>query len=141
LDSVPDLDRLGMVVPLIKALKAKNKPGAEEKISELIEDARVLSRRDLRERKREILGIAIEGEPSSATDILEQFVGWALVVQERRIEVDGSVKVMLTFEAEDGNRRRVAFYATGKDVGINVEKVAHGMDRQYPRGETRVQQL
>jgi len=141
LDNVPDLDRLGMVIPLIKALMAGNKPGAEEKISELIEDAKVLSRRDLRERKRELLGIANEGEVSPPDDVLEQFVGQTLVEQERRIEVDGSVKVMLIFEEEDGTRRRVVFYATGRDVGVNVEKVKDEMDRQYARGETRVQQL
>lgn len=141
LDNVPDLDRLGMVIPLIKALMEENKPGAEEKISGLLEDAKVLSRRDLRERKRELLGIATEGEWTPETDVLEQFVGQALVAQERRIEVDGAVKVMLTFEAEDSSQRKVVFYATGKDVGISVEKVKDEVDRQHPGRETRVQQL
>jgi hypothetical protein len=136
LDAVPDLDRIGMVVPLIRALKESNAPDADERIAGLIEDAKVLSRRDLLERKREELGISRPGE-TREDDILAEFVGWSLAAQERRIEVDGSVKVVLTFEREN-ERCRVVFYATGKDVGINVEKAKHGLDRKDAGREARL---
>lgn len=136
LDSVPDLDRIGMIVPLIKALRAENKPDAEERINDLIEDAKVLSRRDLCERKRELLGMA--SAPFAADDDpLAEFVGQVLVGQERRIEVDGAVKVVLTFKSEEG-LRKVVFYATGKDVGISIERLRREVDRQDARRPARL---
>lgn len=135
LNDVPDLDRIGMILPLIKALKVENKPGADERINELIEDAKVLSRCDLQQKKREMLGIGL-GDSIPSEDILEQFVGQVLVEQERRIEVDGAIKVVLTFKGEEG-LRKVVFYATGKDVGINIERLRR-VDRQDTRGSARV---
>ena len=135
LDSVPDLDRIGMVVPLIKAIRAENKPDAAERINDLIEDARVLSRRDLLERKRELLGMA--STHTAADDPLAEFVGQVLVGQERRIEVDGAVKVVLTFKSEEG-LRKVVFYATGKDVGISIERLRREVDRQDARRPARL---
>ena len=57
--------------------------------------------------------------------------------QERRIEVDGAVKVVLTFKSEEG-LRKVVFYATGKDVGISIERLRREVDRQDARRPARL---